>query len=687
MKTLRCEVLVVCAGVAMAAASRAAIAADPLEAYLNKVRLNDLLAATTLTGAGINIGQIEDGAPLDTHISLVGKVVTQGGIPAANNAAINHATGVAALLVGKRKAAGGNFQGVATGAKLWSSPLGPAGASTNEATLLNAMKAAVDWQLTAPRTSVVNMSWGVFWNEPAALRNGVNRIVDWAGSRGQLYVAAAGNQGQNAGTGGNNTGNLANPGDSYNTLTVGNLDGPGWTRIRPTSSVSEIGKRLSVDICAPGTDINSAGNAANNTYKTWTGTSFATPITVGVVALLQEHGGAKGFSTDARVMRAVIMNSADKTVENRAGVRWDRQFAAGAKLMSNETGAGGLDAMEAYNQYNAGQNKPNLIGLTVTGNPLVKATGWDVATVNGKGDTKSNDYLTAPQLRKGTFLTSTLVWNRDVDASDADVTKWTYKDLAGMNLAIARSGNIKDIVSLSNYGEKAAGGEDDAAKGTTQHNVTKLDTRDQYWLRAYLRTTSPVATITYGIAWRGFAMDDHTVTSFNGGFDGDRGAYRDNGWFQANNAITYGQAVREAWMPGNAENWAMRMVSGIGIGAGVAQEVVRPFSYFVLTFDIAFQALSFSSRVDVFLGNLLLGSVSSEAANIQSFQFISNFGLDAVQLAGLDAGSYVDLSFKFVSLDANSVFIDNVAYVPSSSALAVLGLAGMVGCRRRRARV
>ncbi|MBX3387897.1 MAG: S8 family serine peptidase [Phycisphaeraceae bacterium] len=684
MNTSRTGALILCAGFAASMIGNSAIAADPLEAYLDRIRLNQLLATANLTGAGMNIGQIEDGAPLDTHVSLVGKVNTQPGIPAAAAAAIDHSTGVAALLVGQRKVAGGNFQGVAPGATLWSSPLGPAGGSTDEATLLNAMKSAVDWQLTAPRTSVVNMSWGVFWNEPAALRNGVNRITDWAGTQGQLYVAAAGNQGQQAGDGGNMTGNLANPGNSYNALTVGNLDGPDWKQIRPASSVSEVGKRLSVDICAPGTNINSAGNASNDTYKNWTGTSFATPITAGVVALLQQHGGNKGFSTDTRVMRAVIMNSADKTVQNRAGDRWDKQFAAGAKFMSNETGTGGLDAMEAYNQYNAGQGHATLKKGTSTHEPLVKATGWDVDTVDGKGAANGNDYITAAELRKGTYLTSTLVWNRDVVATDADVTKWTYADLAGMNLSIGK-GTVGNVVSLSNYGEKSGGGEDDASKGTTQHNVYKTDARSQYTISAYLRTTSPIANIKYGLAWRGYEMVTNRVEEFNGGFDGDRGAYRDNGWFQAVNTVTFGQCVREGWMGGGDDNWAMRMVSGLGINAGVAQEVVRPFSYFVITFDIAFEAADFLSRVDVFLGNLMMGSVFADGTNTKSFQFISDFSLDATQLAALTPGAFVDLSFKFVSVNANAAYIDNIAYVPSSSALALMGFACVIsGGRRRR---
>lgn len=683
----RSGAIVWCAGLATSVGGAGAIAADPLEAYMNTIRLNELLAKG-LDGTGVNVGQVEVDRPNVAHDSLVGQDITiWGSSPVASD---THETGVSSLIVGKRTVAGGNFQGVATKASLWMS--GFTGLTTAN------VKAAVDWQLTAPKTTVVNNSWGRDWNVGTeASRNEIRRIADRAAMLGQLHVCAAGNEGQHAGTGTNKTGNLTNPGYAYNTLTVGNV-GPGggtWDTISGSSSVTEADAngvptaRLKIDIVAPGSLVKIAWGPNNNSFANQSGTSFATPITTGVVALLQQHGKSKGFSIDPRLMRALVMNSADKTVKNRAGTRWDQEFKAAASATaanrtSNETGAGRLDAMEAYTQYDAGQGSATLKQGNATHQSLVKATGWDVDTVNGKGTANANDYLTNAQLRKGSYLTSTLVWNRDVDSSDADAANWTYLDLAGMNLAIARSGSITNKVSLSNFGENGGGGENETLKGTSQHNVYKAEARDQYWISAYLRSTSPIGATTYALAWRGYEMTTNRVEEFNGGFDGDRGAYRDNGWFKETNAITFGDVVREAWMPGNADNWAMRMVSGLGIPAGIAQEVVRPFSFFVVTFDIAFQAANFLSRVDVFLGNILMGSVFADGSNTQAFQFIGNFALDSTQLAALAPGSFVDLSFKLISLDANAAFIDNVQYIPAAPAFVLLGLAGVAAGRRRR---
>lgn len=688
MKTLRGGVVVLCAGMAVSTHGAKALGADPLETCMTSIRLDELLAKG-LTGAGINIGQVEFDRPRVTHEVFAGQSLTiYGDSPATID---THETGVASLLIGKRTAAGGNFQGVATGASLYYSGFQNA---TVAPTLVERLRLAMNWQLTPTSPTVVNHSWGTTVAADAATRTTVGCIVDRAVTMGQTQVVAAGNDGLLAGSGGNNTGNIVWPGYGYNSITVGSLIGANYDRIRPTSSVSEFSggaptARLKIDLLAPGTDIKIASAVGNATFTNQSGTSFAAPITTGVVALLQQHGAKKGYSIDPRVMRAVLMNSANKTVMNRDGVRWDQEFKAGASATaanrtSNETGAGKLDAMEAYTQYDAGQQGATIKNQSATHNSFVDGTGWDVDTMTGKGDNNSSAYLTKEWMRKGTYLTTTLVWNREVDSTDADVTKWKYQDLAGMNLGISRSATLATKVSVSNFGEKAAGGEDDALKGTSQHNVYKIAERDQYWISATLRTTNPINTITYALAWRGYEMRVDRVEAFNGGFDGDRGAYRDNGWFKETNAITYGQAVREAWMPGNADNWAMRMVSGLGIQAGIAQEVVRPLTFFVVTFDIAFGAANFLSRVDVMLGNLFMGSVFADGTNTQSFQFISNFALDANQLAGLAPGSFVDLSFKFTSLDANSVFIDNVAYVPSAPAFALLGLAGVVAGRRRR---
>lgn len=662
------------------AVSSVALAVDPLEAYLNQIRLNELLAKG-LTGAGVDVGQVEVATPNTAHATLTGSTVTVMDPPAVSD----HATGVASLIVGQRTMAGGNFQGVATGARLWAANSGVGGGAQ-----VGLLKTAMDWQLSAPRAAVVNHSWGRNWDRSTALiRETFSRIIDDATNKGQLQVVAAGNEGSEAGTGGNSTGNLSYPGYSYNALTVGATGAAGtWDRVANFSSVTQANAnkvptaRLKIDVVAPGVGIKQAVGGAN-AFASEDGTSFAAPITTGVAALLHEHGAKKNFSRDPRLLRAVIMNSANKTVRNTSGVRWDQEFKANAQGVaanrtSNESGAGMLDAMEAYTQYDAGRSRAyTKNGSDFAGAGLAKATGWDVDTA--AAGAVGNVYVTQNALRKGTYLTATLIWNRDVDSSDPDPLKWTYGDLAQLDLEVRGYLSLGGQVSVSNFG-----GNDANLNGTSQHNVTKLDDRNRRVIRVSYRDTSPVNNTAYALAWRSYEMDTHNVRVFNGGFDGDRGAYRDNGWFKPQNAITFGEAVRQAWMPGDDTNWAMRMISGLGLPGAISQEVVRPFSYFALNFDIAFENPNLLSTVQVFLGNILLGTVTADGTNTQSFKAVPQMLIGMTEIATLTPGQFVDLTFRFTSLDANNVYVDNIFFIPNGSTLAVLISFGVLSARRRR---
>lgn len=669
--------MALCAGFAV---SSVALAADPLEAYLNQIRLNELLAKG-LTGAGVDVGQVEVATPNTAHGTLAGATVTVLDPPAVGD----HATGVASLIVGRRTAAGGNFQGVATGARLWSANCGVGGGAQ-----VGLLKTVMDWQLTAPRAAVVNHSWGRNWDRSTALiRETFSRIIDDSTNKGQLQVVAAGNEGSETGTGGNSTGNLSYPGYSYNALTVGATGAAGtWDRVANFSSVTQANAnkvptaRLKIDVVAPGVGIKQAVGGANG-FASEDGTSFAAPITTGVAALLHEHGTTKGFSRDPRLLRAVIINSANKTVRNTSGIRWDQEFKADAQGVaanrtSNESGAGMLDAMEAYTQYDAGRSRAyTKNGGDFAGAGFAKATGWDVDTA--AAGAVGNVYVTQNALRKGTYLTATLTWNRDVDSSDPDPLKWTYGDLAQLDLEVRGYLSLGGQVSVSNFG-----GNDANLNGTSQHNVTKLDDRNRRVIRVSYRDTSPVNNTAYALAWRSYEMDTHNVRVFNGGFDGDRGAYRDNGWFKPQNAITFGEAVRQAWMPGDDNNWAMRMISGLGLPGAISQEVVRPFSYFALSFDVAFENPNLLSTVQVFLGNILLGTVTADGTNTQSFKAVPQMLIGVTEIATLTPGPFVDLTFRFTSLDANNVYVDNIFFIPTASTTALLLTFGVIVSRRRR---
>ena len=155
-----------------------------------------------------------------------------------------------------------------------------------------------------------------------------------------------------------------------------------------------------MDITAPGTNLYSAyyggqtgGNAPHlpgspagppggpASYSLGrAGTSYAAPIVAGGAALLDDVSYATALpatSRDARVIKANLLNSADKTVGWTNG-QADDGFGVIRTTQSLDwaLGAGQVNLDTAFDQYTAGtQDVPGLGG----GN--VQTIGWDYATI------------------------------------------------------------------------------------------------------------------------------------------------------------------------------------------------------------------------------------------------------------------------------------------------------------------
>lgn len=226
------------------------------------------------------------------------------------------------------------------------------------------------------------------------------------------------------------------PQDIYNGLVVGNAEANGaGVFIRghePAGSFAQgpqTGRRV-VDLLAPGTSIVTTN--FDNANQTQTGTSFAAPHVAGTVALLQQYSdnriaaSAARFDTDARdprVMRAVIVNSADKidgvhgstrTVTNNAGtVSWLNTPALTDTFqpLDKEIGAGMLNAERAVGQLATGE-------YDSFGTATVPTRGWDMGTMTGAGDI--NKYQLDTKLRGDSYIAITLAWNREVALTDTN---------------------------------------------------------------------------------------------------------------------------------------------------------------------------------------------------------------------------------------------------------------------------
>lgn len=259
-----------------------------------------------------------------------------------------------------------------------------------------------------------------------------------------LFIASAGNSGAGPDR-------VGGPGSNYNNISVAALDADpdnnatfdgynapaGFSSGGPNDYVDPVNgtfnnARQVVDIAAPGTDMISAyyggqtgGNSPQLTggpngpaggadfyTSTIAGTSFAAPTVAGGASLL--YDAARGElpnipdAQDARVIKAVLMNSADKT----AG--WDNGQAliGGAIITSqgldNRVGTGRMNLDSAFDQFLSGTT--DVPGTNQGNMGRVEEIGWDFGVVV-EGTT--NDYYFESDLLGGSTFTATLTWFRD----------------------------------------------------------------------------------------------------------------------------------------------------------------------------------------------------------------------------------------------------------------------------------
>jgi hypothetical protein len=307
------------------------------------------------------------------------------------------------------------------------------------------------------------------------------------------FVVAAGNSGPGA----NQVGGPANGYNSISVAALGNANtfdqlasfssgGPQdyWDPIRGTVS----GVRAAVDVAAPGEDLVGAayvpGNPQNNLYYTGiAGTSFAAPIVTGGATLMDSASRLYGLndeSRDARVIKSVLMTSADKI----SG--WDNgQSLLGGVVTTTQgldyySGAGSLDLHNTYTTYLTGTR--DVAGL---GGGNVNNIGWDYGALNSVG--AHNDYVINQALQAGTMLTTTLDWFRNRGTNGDDSA------FADLNLEVWDSTFTHRIArSVSQY-------------NNTEHLYFSVPTTGNYGLRVTYNQQmfGDVGATDYGLSWSG----------------------------------------------------------------------------------------------------------------------------------------------------------------------------------------
>jgi serine protease AprX len=269
-----------------------------------------------VSGAGIGVAVLDSG--IGPHTALAKKVVasvsTVTGDPSVGDA-FGHGTHVAGIIAGSATSVTPLYNGgIAPGVQLINvRVLGANGAGYTSDVI-----AGIDWAIANQaryNIRIINLSVGHSVMESAA-DDPLCQAVARAAAAGIVVIAAAGNDGRTP-DGARVLGGISSPGNSPYAITVGAIN-TGGTASRSDDTIADYSSRgptkfdfaIKPDLAAPGTRIISSeapgallpskypylhrAGVGSNAYMQLSGTSMATPIVSGAVALLLQ--GAPGLT-------------------------------------------------------------------------------------------------------------------------------------------------------------------------------------------------------------------------------------------------------------------------------------------------------------------------------------------------------------------------------------------------------
>ena len=194
-----------------------------------------------------------------------------------------HGTHVAGIIAGNGFSSKGKYTGIAPKANILGIKALNEDGGGNISDIINAISYIVDTK-DKYNTKIINLSLGTPSNSTCE-KDPLCKAVQMAVKKGITVVTAAGNSGPSMGT-------ILSPGISKDVITVGAVDDkrtidPSDDTMAPFSSRGPTFEGLSKpDLLAPGVNINSLSNTKLNGYSSLSGTSMATPLVSGSVALL-----------------------------------------------------------------------------------------------------------------------------------------------------------------------------------------------------------------------------------------------------------------------------------------------------------------------------------------------------------------------------------------------------------------
>jgi serine protease AprX len=271
-----------------------------------------------------------------------------------------------------------------------------------------------------------------------------------------------------------NADNVLSPGDAYNVITVGPSQGPQYVRsMSPTGKL--VGGRCKPDLVAPGSHVGTPYMPG----MLFGGSSAAAPVVTGVVALEIGYGLAHGLSTDARLIKATLLNSAEK-IANSEGRAWQPALARSIegifrieRPLDYSLGAGQVHAGRLYRQYTGGK----------AAGASINAIGWDLQTID-RG--REHTFYFKEPVRGGARITMTLVWNRHLMAQSSAARR-SSASLAHLDLALLLE-NLPLAISASSV-------------DNVQHICWNVSQPGRYALKVSRAHDERPAQEKYALAW------------------------------------------------------------------------------------------------------------------------------------------------------------------------------------------
>ena len=482
-------------------------------------------APYNLTGRKIAIGQVEIGRPgmfgwdkaVSKNRSVSPLAVFLRNAPAKSNIGVDpHAYNVSGVMVSQDKA----FPGVAPNARLYSSAVGSVKKIGQPEECLSAQHIALQ---NGGDVRAINFSFGEPLDRdprPEAILDGnalLTLCIDWSSSVHDVVYSIAGNQGK---------GGIPIPTDNFNAINVAfSSEQKGiFNKVHVSNLTSanqaienrlagkefNLAGRSAISLVAPGTNLpllNPDGKLNKST-----GTSFAAPQVTATVALLQEFVDKQlrtkqpHWTINARrhqVMKAILLNSADKIKDSGDGLRLgmtrtliDKQnldWLATAAYKNAKIpldalmGAGHLNAFRAYQQLNGGEWKPTL---------TVPPIGWDYGIIDTNS---SQEYALEKSLKKNSFVAITLSWDRLVELNDKNNNQQYDLDETFVNKGL----NDLDVYLVQENGKNdqvvvcASMSELDSI----EHIFCPVPTHGNYKIRVQFKKQINKPTQSYALAW------------------------------------------------------------------------------------------------------------------------------------------------------------------------------------------